>query len=189
MIDFQNRRAIVVEGHDAIMTYTTVKDVATIVARAVDLDVEWPVAGGISGNRVPISELLKIGEKVRGMSYSPHKEDNFWWKLAGQAFTVEKVKLEDLEKGVLTASWTLAASHPSVAQDQIEKMMKVVLIGTLLSSAKGAWDVSDAFNQIVPDFKFTQIENFLAEVWEGKPWCEILSKSVNIFSVLKKVQI
>jgi len=77
MIDFQNRRAIVVEGHDAIMTYTTVKDVATIVARAVDLDVEWPVAGGISGNRVPISELLKIGEKVRGMSYSPHKEDNF----------------------------------------------------------------------------------------------------------------
>ncbi|KAN0115166.1 NAD(P)-binding protein [Hyaloscypha variabilis] len=152
MFDFRNRRAIVVEGHDAIMTYTTVKDVATIVARAVDLDVEWPVVGGISGNRVPISELLKIGEKVRG-----------------QAFTVEKVKLKDLEKGVLTASWTLAASHPSVAQDQIEKMMKVVLIGTLLSSTKGAWDVSDAFNQIVPDFKFTQIVDFLAEVWEGKP--------------------
>ncbi len=77
MIDFQNRRAIVVEGYDAIMTYTTVHDVAAIVARAVDLDVEWPVVGGISGNRVPISALLKIGENFRGMFYSPHKEDNF----------------------------------------------------------------------------------------------------------------
>jgi hypothetical protein len=48
-------------------------------------------------------------------------------------------------------------------------MLKTVLIGTLLSSAKGAWDVSDEMNQLFPDFKFTQIEDFLTEVWEGKP--------------------
>lgn len=48
-------------------------------------------------------------------------------------------------------------------------MLKKVLIGTLLSSAKGAWDVSDAFNKLLPDYEFTQIENFLAKVWEGKP--------------------
>jgi hypothetical protein len=48
-------------------------------------------------------------------------------------------------------------------------MLKTVLIGTLLSSAKGAWDVSDAFNQLLPDYKFTQIEDFLARVWEGQP--------------------
>lgn len=70
MIDFQNRRAIVVEGIDSIMTYTTVQDVAGVVARAVDLDGEWPIVSGISGNRVTISQLLKIGEKVRGMSYA-----------------------------------------------------------------------------------------------------------------------
>ena len=69
MIDFQNRRAIVVDGHDAIMTYTTVKDLAALVARVVDLDDEWPLIGGISGNRVLISQILKIGEKVRGVSY------------------------------------------------------------------------------------------------------------------------
>ncbi|KAE9378972.1 NAD(P)-binding protein [Stipitochalara longipes BDJ] len=152
MIDFQNRRAIVVEGHDAIMTYTSVNDLAAVIARAVDLDGEWPVIGGISGNRVPISKLLKIGEKVRG-----------------QAFSIDKVKLEDLENGILTASWTLDASHPSVARDQVERMMKAVLVGTLLSSAKGAWDVSDDFNQLLPDFKFAQVENFLTEVWKGKP--------------------
>jgi hypothetical protein len=48
-------------------------------------------------------------------------------------------------------------------------MLKIVLIGTLLSSAKGAWDVSTAFNQLLPDYKFTQIEEFLARVWEGQP--------------------
>lgn len=70
MVDIQNRRAIIVEGHNAVMTYTSVKDLAAVVARAVDLDGEWPVVGGISGDKVSISELLKVGEKVRGM-FSP----------------------------------------------------------------------------------------------------------------------
>ncbi|PMD25096.1 NAD(P)-binding protein [Hyaloscypha hepaticicola] len=152
MIDFQNRRAIVVDGYDAIMTFTTVKDLTTVVVLAVDLAGEWPVVEGIRGNRVLVSEVLKIGEKVRG-----------------RTFAIEKVKLADLEKGILTASWTLEASHPSVKGDQVEKMLKTVLIGTLLSSAKGAWDVSDEMNQLLPDFKFTQIEDFLTEVWDGKP--------------------
>ena len=69
MIDFQNRRGIVVDGHDTIMTYTTVQDVATVVARAVDLDGEWPIVSGIRGNRVSVSNLLEIGEKVRGEPY------------------------------------------------------------------------------------------------------------------------
>jgi hypothetical protein len=73
MIDFQHRRAIVVDGYDAIMTYTTVKDLAAVVARAVDLDGEWPVIGGIRGNRVSISQILKIGEKVRGVYYPAHQ--------------------------------------------------------------------------------------------------------------------
>jgi hypothetical protein len=47
-------------------------------------------------------------------------------------------------------------------------MLKTVLIGTLLSCAKGAWDVSDAFNQLLPDYQFTPIEDFLAKVWDGK---------------------
>jgi hypothetical protein len=66
MIDFRNRRAIVVDGYDAIMTYTTVQDLAAVIARAVDFDGEWPVIGGISGNRVSISQILRIGEKIRG---------------------------------------------------------------------------------------------------------------------------
>jgi hypothetical protein len=66
-IDFQNRRAIVVEGHeDAVMTLTTVHDIAGVVARAVELESEWPKIGGIQGNSATISQVIKIGEKIRG---------------------------------------------------------------------------------------------------------------------------
>jgi len=67
MVDFKNRRAIIVEDHDSIMTFTTVQDLAKVVARAVDYEGEWPRIGGISGNRVPVSRILEIGEIVRGM--------------------------------------------------------------------------------------------------------------------------
>ena len=151
MFDFQNRRAIVVDGHDFIMTFTTAQDLAAIVAIAVDYEGEWPVVGGIQGNRVTVSQVLAIGERVRG-----------------RRFAIDTVKIEDLEAGELKASWTLEARHASVAEDQAADMMKSVLIGTLLSGAKGAWNVSDEFNQMLPDYQFTKIEKFLAEVWEEK---------------------
>lgn len=68
VFDYQNCRAIVVDGHeDAIMTLTSVADTAAVVARVVDYQGEWPKIGGIQGNRVTYSEIIKIGEKIRGM--------------------------------------------------------------------------------------------------------------------------
>jgi hypothetical protein len=49
------------------MTFTTAHDLAAVVAGAVEYDGEWPVIGGIRGNRVAVSEVLRVGEKVRGM--------------------------------------------------------------------------------------------------------------------------
>lgn len=89
--------------------------------------------------------------------------------IIGRPFAIDTVKIEDLEAGKLKTSWTLETSHSSVAEDQAAEMLKTVLIGTLLSGAKGAWDVSDAYNQLLPDYKFSEIEEFLAKVWEGKP--------------------
>lgn len=67
VFDFENRRAIVVDGHeDAIMTLTTVADLAAVVAQAVDYKGKWPTTGGIRGNRVTVSQLLEIGRRVRG---------------------------------------------------------------------------------------------------------------------------
>lgn len=56
-----------VDGHeDAIMTLTTVADLANIIARAVDYEGEWPEIGGIRGNRITFAEVVEIGSKVRG---------------------------------------------------------------------------------------------------------------------------
>jgi nucleoside-diphosphate-sugar epimerase len=66
-IDFVKKHAIVVEGTlDDEITYTSVEDIANIVTRAIDLKSEWPVIGGISGDRSTIRQLLKIGEELRG---------------------------------------------------------------------------------------------------------------------------
>lgn len=152
MIDFENRRAIIVEGHDPVITLTTVQDLAAVVARAVDYDGEWPVIGGIKGNKVTVSQILEIGEKIRG-----------------RPFAVEVVKLQDLENGELTTSWSLEARHPSFTGEQAEEVLRNVLIGTLVSSVKDGWDVSDDWNRLLPDFGFTRIEDFLTAVWSGKP--------------------
>jgi hypothetical protein len=80
--------------------------------------------------------------------------------------------LEDLEAGTLNVSWTLGARHPSFTDEQADylaAMLKTVLVGTLLSSAKGAWDVADSWNRLLPDYQFTHIEEFLARIWRGKP--------------------
>ncbi|RYO97882.1 hypothetical protein DL765_011007 [Monosporascus sp. GIB2] len=153
VFDFENRRAMVVDGHeDSIMTLTTVADVAAVVARAVDYEGRWPTTGGIRGNRVTFSQILEIGRRVRGCS-----------------FAVAKVKVEDLEAGNLKTSWGLEAVHRAVSDDQASALLKAVSIGILLSSLKGAWDISDEMNQLFPDYEFTRIEDFLARTWEGKP--------------------
>ncbi|KAI2616660.1 NAD(P)-binding protein [Hypomontagnella submonticulosa] len=151
VFDFENKRAIVVDGHeDAIMTLTTVADLATVVAQAVDYEGVWPKIGGIRGNRVTFSQIIEIGRRIR------------------RSFAVEKVKVEDLEAGDLKTSWGLQAVHKAVSEDQASALLKAVSIGILLSSTKGAWDISDEWNQLLPDYKFTPIEDFLGEVWGGK---------------------
>ncbi|KAI1871879.1 hypothetical protein JX265_005865 [Neoarthrinium moseri] len=148
IFDFQNCRAIVMEGHEgAIITLTTVADLAAVIARAVDYDGRWPTTGGIRGNRVTFSQILEIG----------------------RSFVVDQVKLEDLEAGKLKASWGLEAIHPAVPVDQASELLKAVSIGILLSSSKGAWDSSDEMNQLFPDHDFTRIDDFLEKAWEGMP--------------------
>lgn len=143
---------MIVENYeDAVMTFTTVSDLAAIIARAVDYEGKWPTTGGIKGNRVTFSQIVDIGRKIRG------------------SIDVTKVKVEDLEAGNLKSSWGLQAVHHAVPDDQAQALLKQVAIGFLLSSLKGAWNVSDDFNQIFPDYEFTSIEDFLTKVWEGKP--------------------
>lgn len=66
MFDFENRRAITIEGHDPVITFTAVRDLAVFVAKAVEYEGAWPVDGGIRGNRTTYSSIVKLGQKIRG---------------------------------------------------------------------------------------------------------------------------
>ncbi|KAJ4345834.1 uncharacterized protein N0V89_011969 [Didymosphaeria variabile] len=149
VFDFQNSRAITVDGYEtAALTLTTVTDFATLVAKTIEYEGEWPAVGGLQGNKLTVKQIIEVGEKLRG-----------------RPFAVEKVTLEDLEKGILTSSWCLEVPHKAVSAEAAEQMLKQVTIGMLLSTAKGAWEGSDEINQLFPDYLFTRIEDFLAGVW------------------------
>lgn len=78
------------------------------------------------------------------------------------------MQLHDLEAGALKTSWSLEKEHRAVTDEQSPGLLAKVPIGILLSSVEGAWDVSDEFNQLFPDYKIEAIEHFLAKVWDGK---------------------
>ena len=72
-IDFQHRRAIVLDGDDGggdgtddRIALITVKDLAAVVARAVEYEGEWPVVGGIRGCELSVGEIIRLGEEIRG---------------------------------------------------------------------------------------------------------------------------
>lgn len=69
-VDFKNCRAILPEDSDATVSFTTVGDVAKLVTKALSYEGEWPTVGGVACNKITLSELLELGEKIRGTFYT-----------------------------------------------------------------------------------------------------------------------
>ncbi|KAF2825803.1 NmrA-like family protein [Ophiobolus disseminans] len=150
--DFERRRMLLPEGaDDAVMVFTTVQDLANVVARAVEYEGVWPVDGGITGSRLTVKQLVALGEKLRG-----------------RTFDVSTFSAESLEAGTWEPKWLPRIDHPSLPIEQIEAMSKVITAGLLLALKANAFDVSDGWNKLLPDYKFEDAETFLAEVWKGK---------------------
>ncbi|KAH6680007.1 hypothetical protein F5X68DRAFT_244988 [Plectosphaerella plurivora] len=150
--DFNNRRAIVLEGaEDATLSLITAHDFCAVVAEALDYPGTWPVVGGIVGERVTARQLLAIGEKIRG------------------PFSIEAVQRDDLEAGVVKTTWLPKADHPAIPSEQVEKLSGFMVAGMLLGMAAGALDVSSEWNDLLPNYKFTRVEDFLTAAWHGKP--------------------
>ena len=58
------------DGEDR-MSLTTVQDSAKVVAAVVEYDGEWPEIGGVCGGQIAISELIRLGEEIRGECCPP----------------------------------------------------------------------------------------------------------------------
>jgi hypothetical protein len=153
-VDFENRRAIVLDDGNQMLALTRISDISAILALALDDPRPWPPVGGMHGTSTTINELIKIGEKVRGGK-----------------FAIEHVKGEDVKNGILKTSWIPIFSHPvmPVAESQREQFSKDFVIMFLQAILNGAWNTSDEWNKRFPDYKFASAEEYLQEAWKGKP--------------------
>ena len=71
VVNLESCRIIALEGHlDDPITFTSVEDIAAAVTGAIEYTGEWPVVGGISGDRISLRDVMKIGERITGSSYS-----------------------------------------------------------------------------------------------------------------------
>lgn len=82
---------------------------------------------------------------------------------------VEKIPLDDLKRLSFKTSWLPVADHPSVPVETRNEMAAGIVAGFLQAADAGAFTVTNEWNQLLPDKKFTTAEEFLTEVWEGKP--------------------
>lgn len=169
--DFENRRALALDGgNDDRLTLTTVQDLAAVVAKAIDYEGEWPTVGGIRGAEVSVGQLLSLGEKVRGLCASLNR---FWTfvltRELGAPFEIEKLTADELGSGSWTTSWVPRLDHPSTPAEQVDMFSRIIVAGFLLAASANAYHCSNEWSQLLPEYKFTQPEEFLAEAWRGKP--------------------
>ncbi|CZT18441.1 uncharacterized protein RCC_04286 [Ramularia collo-cygni] len=112
--DFENRRAIVLEGSEAApLTLTTVEDTAKVVALALEYKGKWPRKGGIQGSQTTVGQFLALAEKIRG------------------PFQVERLRLEDVVRGELKTSWVPLVEHEAVPVEQREKLARGTFWGNI----------------------------------------------------------
>ncbi|KAK6007320.1 hypothetical protein QM012_006328 [Aureobasidium pullulans] len=151
--DFDLGRCIIAEGgNDSRITFTTVQDLARVVARAIDFEHPWPVVGGISGNEMSLKQMIELGEKIRG-----------------KPFKVEEIPIDELKDGSWKSSWTPRIDHPSVPPQKNDELSRIMVSEILRGISAGDFLCSDEWNKLLLDFKFTQVEEFLMSVWDGKP--------------------
>jgi hypothetical protein len=79
------------------------------------------------------------------------------------------MKADDLKAGVVKSTWLPTPDHPSFTPEQIAEFTEYMTAGMLLGISASALSVSDEWNQLLPDCKFTKAEDFLAGFWRGKP--------------------
>jgi hypothetical protein len=150
-IDYPNRRAIVLDSGDQPIVLTAIRDVAAVVARALDYPGPWPPVGGIRGCATTINELVRLGESIRG-----------------GPFAVERVRGEDVERGVLRTSWVPLFSHPAIAREEQVRFSKSFVEMFLVAIKRGAWDVGGQWNELLPELRFMGVEEYMREAWRGR---------------------
>lgn len=87
----------------------------------------------------------------------------------GGSFAVEKLNVDDLRAHKPNSSWLPTVRHPSIPPEHAKALAAMATSSILLGMAAEEYKVSDEWNRLLPDYKFTQAEEFLTEAWRGEP--------------------
>jgi len=59
--------------------------------------------------------------------------------------------------------------HPSITPEEAKVFSRIVLAGSLVAASRGAWNVEDTWNKLLPEYRFQTIEEHLAGVnWDAE---------------------
>lgn len=86
---------------------------------------------------------------------------------AGKEFQVDVLETKDLQAGVLKTNNFSRISSPALPEEQAEAWSRMATIGLLQSMERGCWDISDEWNQLLPDVKFVRAEELLKKAWSA----------------------
>ena len=90
--------------------------------------------------------------------------------IGGKPFEITSLKEDDVRAGTFHSSWIPTITYPNLLPEQIKQFSIVFLTGFLLSTGiHESWVVSDKWNRLLPDYKFTGAEEFLEKHWAGLP--------------------
>jgi hypothetical protein len=151
-IDYENRRAMVLDDGNQPMVQMPVSEVSEFLERALSDDRPWPTIGGMQGTKTTTNEIIALGKKIRGGEW-----------------TIDYVKSEDIEKGVLKTRWVPFLTHPVIPVEQREAFSKQFVFDFFRALKSGSWVVGDEWNKRFPDAKPMGLEEYLTKAWEGKP--------------------
>ena len=87
----------------------------------------------------------------------------------GKPFTIEWLKLEEAEADVHNAKDLASAVDLHAASpEQVQAFLGVALKSILIGMHRGAYDVTDEWNRLLPEYQFTRVEDFVKKVWGCK---------------------
>ena len=68
----------------------------------------------------------------------------------------------------MKSSWLPTVGHHSAPREVWQGFVPKLISGMLLANSAGSIKVSDEWNQRLPNYRFTGVEEFLAAAWQGK---------------------
>ena len=78
---------------------------------------------------------------------------------------MDNVSYEASKAGTAKLPWFPEVTHSAVPPEMRAVVSEQATLAYMISLADGAWSVSDEWNRLLADYKFSSAEEYLGKVW------------------------